>query len=75
MPDFPKDPSAYDVSAAIHTVISKLEHVSNHRETTPDEMVREFWAVVEEFPIPQPHKPSAYARVVSDFYLMGIPLT
>jgi hypothetical protein len=70
-----KDPSAYDVSAAIQTVIFKLNAAASPLETTPEEMARDFWAIVEAFPIPQPHKPSAYARVVSDFYLMGIPLT
>lgn len=54
MPDFPKDPSKYDIRAAIQTVQFKLEHCASTKETTVDEMVRDFWAVVRDFPIPDP---------------------
>jgi hypothetical protein len=44
----------WEVNEEIHAVVDKLKLVADPRETTAQEMIHEFWDVIETFPYPKP---------------------
>lgn len=41
-----------EIRRRILEIMEKLEQCRDTRETTADEMVREYWGIVGDFPIP-----------------------